>query len=654
MRIWLIGFNIKAENWVKHYTSIKNMFSPVTITNAKTYRIKTNYCTKFEYTFKQQQTDQSSLCENFEVSEEQIECLDGWAICSDSMQRYQNIFNPNIKPINENILNGRGEFSYFKLSNFEVILVSDFYSTSPIYYTVLNGEFLASNDLRIIVSLVGQSLEVNREKCITFLSSHVSLQENEVSTNETFYKNIYKVPPHSILKYREGQACISSYFAVNQIIKAIDYKTKDFYENFRDRFNRCTRDRANNDKIAIMLSGGIDSSTILASLKDNGLIQNVTAINMSFHDSELANTHDKEIVTQLVKEYEIKGGIVCGDELLRLPNALPGQDPIGYIDGPTPSANILAHESLSYWALQSGAKLSLTGEQGDAILGEDMATLVYGSLFNAGEYLSMFKLMKQVSQKNPFILTKNFIRYFLGNLSSLTREHLYSGSYWNHTKSSIPQYFSEDLLVYERFLSNNVFYKSREQPFHLVAHKYMYDYYFPRASYFDIMNTYIKNSHPFIDIKLLELIFSLPSHTCINYEDFTPANNYYCSKQLARQAYKNILPDCARLKKIKTSYAGMARKILLNSKRDIINLFFDQKKLLVEELNLINGDIFRKCLAKTLIKLDDPNNNLGLQYQYMKSVLHMEIWLNCLEKMKQDNNFLKIHMPRPLANIEWI
>jgi asparagine synthase (glutamine-hydrolysing) len=182
----------------------------------------------------------------------------------------------------------------------------------------------------------------------------------------------------------------------------------------------------------------------------------------------------------------------------------------------------------------------------------------------------------------------------------------------------------------------------------------MYDYYFPRASYFDIMNTYIKNSHPFIDIKLLELIFSLPSHTCINYEDFTPANNYYCSKQLARQAYKNILPDCARLKKIKTSYAGMARKILLNSKRDIINLFFDQKKLLVEELNLINGDIFRKCLAKTLIKLDDPNNNLGLQYQYMKSVLHMEIWLNCLEKMKQDNNFLKIHMPRPLANIEWI
>ncbi len=76
----------------------------------------------------------------------------------------------------------------------------------------------------------------------------------------------------------------------------------------------------------------------------------------------------------------------------------------------------------------------------------------------------------------------------------------------------------------------------------------------------------------------------------------------------------------------------MARKSLLNEKKNLLRLFSLDKPSFTSKLGIIDDNAFRDCLIQMLIQSEDPNHQLGMNYQYARSVIDLEIWLQEVDK----------------------
>lgn len=94
---------------------------------------------------------------------------------------------------------------------------------------------------------------------------------------------------------------------------------------------------------------------------------------------------------------------------------------------------------------------------------------------------------------------------------------------------------------------------------------------------------------------------------------------------LARNAYREILPDFAIDKKSKTSYALMARRMFRNSARALLHL--TNRPMLLNDWGLVDQARFRRHLMAYIVATEDPNAQLGTQYHYIRGVTDLESWL---------------------------
>lgn len=658
MKIWVTASNISAKQWNNWVSAALEWFQEVNIHSIDNYKIENSFIAIFTYDYFKSVGYRSTSLKNARG----ICHIDGLVNIAIGAHFNDGTFlytsdGPHHCLDAISISKFQGEFSCVEVFPDKLTLATDFYATKPVYYALQASGFFATNDLRLLLINEAIHWSIDNEKCACFLSSSGSLGENEISTYETFFHNIKKVPLHHILIFSHGIISVTSYINYqNDLISAnLGKNDSEYIKTFKHIINESVLNRVQNQSAVLMLSGGIDSSTILASTCDLGISDKIIALNMSFKDPDLYNSQDSEIAKKLIQDFGIRGGILWGDEILRIPNILLGSDPFNYIDGPNPSSNKLSQEVFAYYAINLGAKSIITGEQGDAILGEDNIILIYDSLIKSGLYKDVYELLKcMYLQYEASTFVKKLFNYCIFNLCSITRNKFYKNSYWTHTHSRLPSYFTERMLEFEKSLGRSKF-QSLKYNFKLVGHMYVFDYFFPRSSYFDSMNNFIAHLHPFIDPQLLRFIFSNPTHYHCNYKEYQPGEHYASAKYLARQAYKGILPDYARLKTKKTSYAGMARKIMQNSKKDLITLLFDKEHLHISEIGLIDKTKFRKSIGVALIKIDDPNNNLGLGYQYLRTAIQMEIWLSCVKApMATFRKLIKLRPPRQLIDIDWL
>lgn len=138
----------------------------------------------------------------------------------------------------------------------------DFFGIKPFYYTFLkNGEFLFGSEIKSFLEHPDFQKEVNTNALLPYLTFQYSSQD------ETFFKNVYKLPP-------------AHYFTYSAVDKKL--KTERFWDiNFNAQkipFDECVDNLDNivnesveahriaDVKVGTFLSGGIDSSYITASM----------------------------------------------------------------------------------------------------------------------------------------------------------------------------------------------------------------------------------------------------------------------------------------------------------------------------------------------------------------------------------------------------
>ena len=154
----------------------------------------------------------------------------------------------------------RGMFSFviWDKNKKELFGARDFFGIKPLYYAEMNGSFMFGSEIKCFLEHPHFVKELNENALENYLTFQYS------PTDETFFKNVFKLLPAHYFIYKDGKLNIQKYWDVN-----FNADDKPSLENWVDRISDTFHDSVEAHKIADVevgsfLSSGVDSSYVAA------------------------------------------------------------------------------------------------------------------------------------------------------------------------------------------------------------------------------------------------------------------------------------------------------------------------------------------------------------------------------------------------------
>lgn len=148
-----------------------------------------------------------------------------------------------------------------------LILVRDRMGKKPVYYFCDNKNFAFASEIKAILKNPHISKVVDEESLALYLAL------NYVPAPKTIYRNIFKIPAGCMLVVNKYGVSTNSYWALSDYFspKGIEDDERKLIPDLREKFFRAVEKRLMSDvPLGVLLSGGIDSSSIVAALAELG------------------------------------------------------------------------------------------------------------------------------------------------------------------------------------------------------------------------------------------------------------------------------------------------------------------------------------------------------------------------------------------------
>jgi asparagine synthase (glutamine-hydrolysing) len=171
-------------------------------------------------------------------------------------------------------------FALYDRAEDTLFLARDRFGKKPLFYSDEFGRFVFSSTLPSLLACKGSTPDINPLALDDYLTYMC------VPGEKTIFKGIYKLPPASFLKWKEGEFQIRKYWELSFAEKTSLSETQVI-----DELDRLVQDAVRSRLISdvplgAFLSGGVDSSLVvgvMASISDKP----VTTITMGFDESQL-------------------------------------------------------------------------------------------------------------------------------------------------------------------------------------------------------------------------------------------------------------------------------------------------------------------------------------------------------------------------------
>ncbi len=497
--------------------------------------------------------------------------------------------------INEiNSCSGMWSFAYFNKISEEIIFCRDRIGEKPFYYFTANDGFYFASEVNTLIKLVKKKININFNQLRSYLiEGYTSI----FNTGETFFQNIIELEPASYLKLNSKMEKIKKKYW-NLQYKPEDDSYENLTQKVRDQFILSVESRMVSDvPVCALLSGGVDSSSIVSTIK-NILNKEITTFSVFSDDHAYS---ENGMIQSITKELKLENIHI----LNKIEN--PKQEICNLIKlqaSPLSSPAILFNNKLFSLVKENQFKVSLMGTGGDEAL--------------TGYYEHfIFDLVERLDNSSFKSQEKNFLKYILPVLN-------------NPKLKNYKEYFSnfdkrDHLYLDKTFLSNFInvdsFEYSKEKKYsNSILRNRMLNFLFNqgvRLNLHDIdlnsMQYSVENRAPLLDHKFLELCYSIPNKYLIK-------NGY--AKALLRDAMRNITPVAALNSRNKHSL-NVSMDNLFDIKSDsFLNFLFEDnilmekqilnnKNFLVDYLknknisNTFGQILFRLLSAKEFIKIYD-------------------------------------------------
>ena len=475
--------------------------------------------------------------------------------------------------------NGMFAFLILDKKRKQVFIARDRFGVKPLYYYQNETGIYFASEIKAFTVLPQWQANLNHQRAYDFLVN--GLLDH---TEETLFVNVKQL--------RGGEYALIDLLNLSDLQKNGLLKHRWYYleekkykneyqtacKDFKNMFIDAVKLRLRSDvTVGSCLSGGLDSSAIVTVINQIHKEGNNKSLQSTFSAySSHKEFDEREYINEVAKENEIND-YYCEPSL---ENLFAVNDKITwYQDEPFGSTSIYAQWSVFELVKEKNIKVMLDGQGADELLAgyQGLYFQVYlNELFHQGKFIKFIKeaiklkeiyafKLKALILKSIFSLIPRILQNLIGKVLGKKQ---YKLDWINKNKLD---YFTKNIMVSNSINEHNVQDLSYKQL--IYSHLPMLLHWEDR----DSMVHSVESRVPFVDYRLVELAYSMPSSYKINKG---------ISKRILRDSLDGILPDKIKNRISKLGFVT-PEEIWLKNNKDL----FRQK--LLEALDA-SGGIFNK------------------------------------------------------------
>lgn len=450
----------------------------------------------------------------------------------------------------------RGPFAFalFDVEKSEIWLCRDRFGVRPLYYVIQNNILYFASSVKVLAS------HFNLKPNLHYIAKGLRYLVYEDGSEISPYEQLYALPSACFLHAKLNNATlkysIKAYYDLTANVQnCIDTlsasSSSDFFSKITDRFTTAVQLRLRTDvPLAISLSGGLDSSSVAALVKQN----HEQTIGFSFgHPSHRVS--EGAIVANCANFLNIKMHYVwpsTTEMVAAFEKTLSAQE------APFSSFSIVAQYLLYKKVRQEGVKVLLGGQGGD-------------EAFMGYRKFLLFSLQQQLRQQNYFHFAKQLfylIPMLFAEMKALPRyfQHRHRYTKKNQLDNSVLNLPNHSLDL------NNVepeLWKRQSQDIMRFSLPTLLRYEDRNA-----MAHSVESRLPFLDHELIELALALPESLKIH-------RGY--GKWIMREIMHDKIPDAIRMARYKRGFDVPLQTLLKHDLGKYIRAQLEEKKQNISE-----------------------------------------------------------------------
>jgi asparagine synthase (glutamine-hydrolysing) len=405
-----------------------------------------------------------------------------------------------------NKFNGMWAFAIYDYSKELFFASRDRLGVKPLYYSLNQNYFIFSSETKAIVTSENNTL-VNRTKAYEYLAYGY----NKTSDGKTFYEKINELLPGTSITIENNKIKFIKYWDLKP--NRTSFKSnEDAYDQFTNIFENALQIRYRSDvPVALLLSGGLDSSVIAAKTEDlisRGLLPQSIMQAYTVHFPNYI--HDELDITRAFSKQckHINLNIYTPDINVISSNL---EKLVFDFDQPLGSFSHIIHNAMMQEIQKDGIKVALNGQGADeAFYGYDKYIFGY------------FLWDRLLSGKSDFMNQLKSIHNKLGFSYSLIASQLFKVLLNKKTASFYRSKYTEKNLqcLSRNFITDTYDNYKHSYRFNLGGNN-LQNYAIEQIidtgltsilHYEDVssMRSSIEMRSPFMDYRLMELAFSIP------------------------------------------------------------------------------------------------------------------------------------------------
>ena len=497
-------------------------------------------------------------------------------------------------------LNGMWAFAFFDLKSGNIFLSRDRFGKKPLYYYLSDEGLYFASEAKSLLQMIGKKFSLNYQVIGEFI-----FQSQINTSNNYFLKDIYQIPSNSIIHFSFSDKVIKQ--------KSIQYwnfpkkesektTSNNLIQKIRKNFFNAVNIRLRSDvPVGILLSGGLDSSSIASAVKhlNNYDVKLFSAIdnNPQYDESPFINIMANYLNTDVKKLNLSLENENIFDTLEKL---------IWFNDQPVASLSNLSHYLLVKMARDSGVKVLLTGQGADELMCGYRKYLIFYIQYlirnrkfkKAYNLLSKFYNNDTILNQFNFSEAKRYLKFF-------------SKIGINNSKGDALKDFV-DLKI------------GLEKGANIISRQLMDLKYFslPQLLHTEDRMSMALSAEmrvPFLDFEFVETILPLNIDSKLK-KGWT--------KYIFRKSMEKFLPSEITWRKDKQNFGNSQGELLKGSlSREIRNNYFSDDSLIFKKKIMRQSE-----LIKTFEKyINQPVNKGLVSYKEIFAPISLEIWLRKFE-----------------------
>ncbi|HEX5873282.1 MAG TPA: asparagine synthase-related protein [Pyrinomonadaceae bacterium] len=156
-------------------------------------------------------------------------------------------------------LNGDFAFGIWDSRRRKLFCARDHFGVKPFFYAQVSGDFIFSDSLNEL----REHPEVSDELNETAIGDYLLFGVNQDLSSTTF-RDIHRLPPAHCLTFANGSIAVRRYWtpSVSEEVRFRD--ARSYVERFLELLTEAVRDRVGTDRVSVLMSGGLDSTSVAA------------------------------------------------------------------------------------------------------------------------------------------------------------------------------------------------------------------------------------------------------------------------------------------------------------------------------------------------------------------------------------------------------